>query len=180
MISHLFLYQINARTMLDTYIYHQLPPTRFGFGFTIFKKTNVKQTEYIFWASKAMASLKMVQHSTQHVGGNWWEIFVFNVLCAFRWNKKNCLTEWLTVWMTDCKNARSGKLQTVAWYHPTYICVLIVLTFFSIFFVHTVWWGQVAGTWKCDNEPSGVKKNTGNFLARWNHLDSQEGLCFKE
>jgi len=52
-----------------------------------------------------MVSLKMVQQTPKHVGGNWWYIYiymcvcvcvcVFNVLCAFSWNKK----EWLSLYI---------------------------------------------------------------------------------
>jgi hypothetical protein len=37
----------------------------------------------------------------------------------------------------------------------------------------------VAGTFKCDNEPSGTMK-CGGFIDRWEPLASQEGLCCME
>ena len=38
-VNHFFLFQLNAHTMWNTYIYHQLPPTCFGVCYTIFRKT---------------------------------------------------------------------------------------------------------------------------------------------
>ena len=35
----LILFQLNAHNMVNTYIYHQLPPTRFGVFYTIFRET---------------------------------------------------------------------------------------------------------------------------------------------
>jgi hypothetical protein len=38
-IIHSFLFQLNERNMLNTFIYHQLPPTCFGVFYTIFRET---------------------------------------------------------------------------------------------------------------------------------------------
>jgi hypothetical protein len=35
----ILLFQLNAHNTLNTYIYHQLPPTCFGFCYTIFRET---------------------------------------------------------------------------------------------------------------------------------------------
>ena len=35
----LLLFQLNAHNMVNTYIYHQLPPTCFGVCYTIFRET---------------------------------------------------------------------------------------------------------------------------------------------
>jgi hypothetical protein len=37
--NNFFLFQLNAHTTLNTYIYHQLPPTCFGVRYTIFRET---------------------------------------------------------------------------------------------------------------------------------------------
>ena len=38
-VSHFFLFRINAHNILNTYIYHQSPPTCFGVCYTIFRDT---------------------------------------------------------------------------------------------------------------------------------------------
>jgi len=38
-VNHFFLFQLNAHTMLNTYIYHQLPPTCFGICYSIVSGT---------------------------------------------------------------------------------------------------------------------------------------------
>jgi len=41
----ILLFQLNAHNMLNTYIYHQLPPTCFGVGYTIFRETTALATQ---------------------------------------------------------------------------------------------------------------------------------------
>jgi hypothetical protein len=43
-----FLFQLNAHNLLNTYIYHQLPPTCFGVCYTIFREPNALFTEEMF------------------------------------------------------------------------------------------------------------------------------------
>ena len=38
-VNHFFLFQLNAHNTLNTYIYHQLPPTCFAVCYTIFRDT---------------------------------------------------------------------------------------------------------------------------------------------
>jgi len=38
-VNHFILFQLNKHNMLNTYIYHQLPPTYFGVYYTIFRET---------------------------------------------------------------------------------------------------------------------------------------------
>ena len=37
--NHFFLFQLNAYNMLNTHIYHHLPPTCFGICYTTFRET---------------------------------------------------------------------------------------------------------------------------------------------
>jgi hypothetical protein len=37
--NHFFLFQLNAHNMLNTYIYHQIPPSCFSVCYTIFSET---------------------------------------------------------------------------------------------------------------------------------------------
>ena len=38
-VSHFFLFQLNTLNILNTYIYHQLPPTCFDVCYTVFRET---------------------------------------------------------------------------------------------------------------------------------------------
>jgi len=50
-VKHFFLFQPNAPNKLNTYIYHQLPPTCFSVCYTIFRENNelLAQKLYAFW-----------------------------------------------------------------------------------------------------------------------------------
>jgi len=79
-INHFFLFQLIARNMLNTYIYHELSPTCFGVCHTII--------ELLLLSNSLVVSLKLVWQTPKHVEDNWWQIYVFNILCAVSWNAK--------------------------------------------------------------------------------------------
>jgi hypothetical protein len=54
----------------------------------------------------------------QKVGDNWWQICVFNILCAVNWNKNE---------MIGCKNARCRKLQNNLL--PAFTCIWLLWIF---------------------------------------------------
>ena len=66
----ILLFQLNEHNMLNTYTYHQLPPTCFGVCYTIFSETNALVPQ------KCCKKHIVSGHLTQ-----------FNILRAFGWNK---------------------------------------------------------------------------------------------
>ena len=47
-VPHFFSFLLNSRYMLNTYIYHQLPPARFGACYTIFRQTKALLSETLY------------------------------------------------------------------------------------------------------------------------------------
>jgi hypothetical protein len=50
-VNHVVLFQLNAHNMLNTYIYHQLPPTCVGVCYTIFRDTTALLAQKLFVAN---------------------------------------------------------------------------------------------------------------------------------
>ena len=47
-VNHVVLFQLNAHIMLNTYVYHQLPPTCVGVCYTIFRDTTALLAQKLY------------------------------------------------------------------------------------------------------------------------------------